>query len=327
MRFLKRGTSSAALCVFGHRHVGKIGCGLRHANYTATLRGKSLLRMRPLLVLSAFLLSIAGRAQQGFFANAAYAWMWAAPSAVDIRFNSPADLIAPPIIWVDDFSEMSGGSFAAGQSAWMEVGYRLSERLGFSLGGRYVFAPRTWRRQYEEGFYLFDATTTLSRRAEAPIFLEPGVKLFIPLGKRTEAHIRLGVLVPLRHSIRAESITEDIFDDVLWQSSSRLRTRFSVGGFGGVGLTAKLSDGFGLFVQGDFGLLSLRTRDEIVERLFGPDYEDLMPRIGEAQRVINYVNYGRYSVSGPLDEPSYRSSYLVPFNFWSIEAGVRWALE
>jgi hypothetical protein len=202
--------------------------------------------------------------------------------------------------------------------------------LGLSLGGHYVFAPRTWEQLSSANSFFPRLVTKQRQRAESPLFLEPGIKLFIPLGARAEAHIRLGALLPVRHSIHTESIIEDTaFHDMLWQSSTQLRTRFSIGGFGGVGLTRELGSGFGLFLQGDFGLLSLRARDEVVESLVGPapDHENLLPQLEDWQRAIHYFDERPHTFNSSLSQPSYRPTYAIPFNFWSAAIGLRLALE
>lgn len=283
-------------------------------------------------VLSAFLtaLSLSAVAQQGFFIKAAYAWNWAASSNVDVRFPSPVRLGGFPYnMWHDARVATAPGTFSGGQAAWMEAGYRLSERLGFGLGLRHVFAPTTQRATVDYQQLGFPGETILERRAEKPLFLEPGVTVFLPLGNKAEAHFRAGALVPLRHTIRSASSTFDTTVLPYWQTVTELRTRFGIGAFGGLGVTATVGAGFGIFLQGDFGLLSLRTRDETVliavfESANGS--VNFTEQLSEAERRVEYLDGAVLNPSAVVSMPSVRPTYLVPFNFWSAELGVRWAL-
>lgn len=276
-----------------------------------------------------FILSVFARraiAQQGFFVTAGYAWNWSGESNAPVRFLSPPRFGLPPVAWHDQWIEAPEGSFGTGQGAWVEAGYRLSERIGFSIAGRSVFAPG--EQHYMKRLDMFGATaeTIYTRKADKPFFLEPGVKVFLPLGNKAEAYFRMGVLLPIRHTILAHTYTPDTSGGAFWQTAAELRTSFGVGGFGGGGVTADLGSGFGLFIQGGFGLLSLRARDETVLALVFANGDNVASQLSEAERVIEYGDDFVQTLGAPPGLSSKQPSYLVPFNFWSVELGVRWAL-
>ena len=104
-----------------------------------------------------------------------------------------------------------------------------------------------------------------------------------------EANLRVGFLLPLRHTILASTYTPDTSGGATWQSVSELRTRFDVGGFGGAGLTGDIGGGAGVFIQGGFGLLSLHARDETVLGLAFLNGENKADELSEAERVVEYV--------------------------------------
>jgi hypothetical protein len=282
--------------------------------------------MRAILFLLLIVAALPLHGQQGIFIKAGYAWNRPAPSNADVRFMSPPRLGAPPFAWHNEWTDVDAGSFSSGHAAYAEVGYCISERVGFSVAGRYVFAPTERRYSERVGLAGTTAETVYTRRAEKPFFLEPGIRIYVPLSNKVEAHLRAGVLLPLRHTIHAETYTSGPGSTPLWETASELRTCFSPGGFGGADVTADLGAGFGLFFQGSFGLLSLRALDETVQRIAVAGNDEYTDRLTKAERVVEYGDYVEQS-SVPANQPSRQPTYLVPFNYWSVEVGVGWSMN
>lgn len=157
------------------------------------------------------------------------------------------------------------GTAGAGVKANLTVGYMFNPYIGAELGVSYFHGDKTMIGRLRSPQVNSEENTYLRGVDVAPgIVLTPNFKTVNP-------YARMGVIVPVAGSLTIETMARQANGggagtDVVVEAKSKVKSSFSVGYFGAVGLNYPVTDNLSIFGEVEIKNLSIKSKSaEITE--------------------------------------------------------------
>ncbi|MGV8812786.1 MAG: outer membrane beta-barrel protein [Gelidibacter sp.] len=157
------------------------------------------------------------------------------------------------------------GTVGAGLKANLTVGYMFNPYIGLELGASYFHGDNTLIGRLRSPQAISEENTHLRGVDVAPgIFLTPNFKTVNP-------YARIGLIVPLAGKLTIETMARKVNGggpdtDIMVEAKSEVKSKFSVGYYGAIGVNYPVSDNLSIFGEVEIKNLSIKSKSaEIIE--------------------------------------------------------------
>ena len=151
------------------------------------------------------------------------------------------------------------GTVGAGLKANVAIGYMFNPYIGVELGVSYFHGDKTMIGRLRSPQITSEENTYLRGFDVAPgIILTPNFQTLNP-------YARMGLIVPIAGELTIETMATQVNvggpgTDLLVEAKSEVKSRFSVGYFGAVGVNYPINDNLSIFGEVEIKNLSIKSK-------------------------------------------------------------------
>ena len=228
------------------------------------------------------------------------------------------------------------GTVGAGVKANIALGYMFSPYIGAEMGISYFHGDKTMIGRLRSPQAVSEENTYLRGFDVAPgIFLTPNFKSINP-------YARMGVIIPIAGELTIETMARKLNGggpgtDLMVEAKSEVKSKFSVGYFGAVGVNYPINDNLSIFGEVEIKNLSIKSKSAEITEYATTAITNGQSQLIPGQQLADLPEYEKkfeftddYN-QGTNTAPNQNAPRQIPTQFVNasgigINVGVRFAL-
>lgn len=228
------------------------------------------------------------------------------------------------------------GTVGAGVKASITAGYMFNPYIGSELSVSYFHGDKTMIGRLRSPQAISEENTYLRGFDVAPgIFLTPNFQTLNP-------YARLGLIIPIAGELNIETTARKANGggsgtDIMVEAKSEVKSRFSVGYFGALGLNYPINDNLSIFGEVEIKNLSIKSKSAKITEYTTTAITDGQSQLVPGQQLEDLPvyekqfefsdDYSQSTTTAPnQDEPRKIPTQFVNASGTGINVGVRFTL-